>query len=72
MDCFQTYNLYLPTVFIGQEALKYFSQSKYLRFSFCDSKCDNCDMMRHMKSLYAKSNKLIHAFIHCSIDVKIR
>ena len=34
------YKLYLPTVFIGQEALKYVSESKYLGFSFSDSKYD--------------------------------
>ena len=51
------YKLYLPTVFIGQEALKYVSESKYLGFSFSDSKCDDCDMLRQMRSLYAKSNR---------------
>ena len=40
------YKLYLPTVFIGQEALKYVSESKYLSFSFSDSKRDDCDMLR--------------------------
>ena len=41
------YKLYLPTVFIVQEALKYVSEYKYLGFSFSDSKCDDCDM--HVK-----------------------
>ena len=30
------YKLFLPTVFIGQDALKYVSESKYLGFSFSD------------------------------------
>ena len=38
--------LYIPTFLIGQEALKYISESKYLGFSFSDSKCDDCDMLR--------------------------
>ena len=47
------YKLYIPTFLIGQEALKYISESKYLGFSFSDSKCDDCDMLhvRQMRSL---------------------
>ena len=30
----KSYKLYRPTIFIGQEALKYVSESKYLGFSF--------------------------------------
>ena len=65
------YKLYLPTVFIGQEALECVSVSKYLGFIFSDSKCYDCDMMRQMRSLYAKSNMLSRTFSHCSIDVKV-
>ena len=65
------YKLYLPIVFIGQEALKYVSESKYLGFSFSDSKCDDCDMLRQTRSLYAKSNRLLRTFSHCSINVKV-
>ena len=50
----KAYELCLPTIFIGQEALKNVSESKYLDFSFSDSKCDDCDMLRQMRSLYAK------------------
>ena len=45
------YKLYLPTVFVGQEALECVSVSKYLGFIFSDSKCDDCDMMRRMRSI---------------------
>ena len=65
------YKLYLSTVFIGQEALKYVSESKYLGFTFIDSKCDDCDMLRPMRSLYTKSNRLLRIFSNCSIDVKV-
>ena len=65
------YKLYLPTVFIGQKALKYVSESKYLGFSFSNSNCDDCDMLRQKRSLYAKSNRLLRTFRHCSIDVKV-
>ena len=60
----KAYKLYSPTVFICQEALKYISESKYLGFKFSDSICDDCDLLRQVRSLYAKSNKLIRTFSH--------
>ena len=52
----KAYKLYLPTVFIGSDALKFITESKYLGFTFSDSKSDDCDMLRQMRLLYAKSN----------------
>ena len=66
-----TYKLYIPTVFISQEVLKFISEDKYLEFSFSDLKCDDCDMLRQIRFLYAKSNKLIRTLSHCSVDTKI-
>ena len=40
-----SYKLYLPTVFIGSDALKYVSDTNILGFSFCDSKSDGNDML---------------------------
>ena len=42
----KAYKLYLPTVFIGSDALKFIKESKYLGFTFNDSKNDDCDMLR--------------------------
>ena len=67
----KVYKLYFPTVFIGSDALKFIKESKYLGFTFDDSKSDDCDMLRQMRLLYAKSNKLLRTFSHCSTDVKI-
>ena len=67
----KSYKLYLPTVFIGSGALKLIKESKYLGFTFNDSKSDDCDMLRQMRLLYAKSNKLLRTFGHCSTDVNI-
>ena len=44
----KAYKLYIPTVFISQEALKYISESKYLGFIISDSKRDDCVMLRQM------------------------
>ena len=61
-----------PSVFIGSDALKYVAKkSKYLGFSFCDSKQDDNDILRQMRTVYAKSNTLLGTFSHCSTDVKV-
>ena len=66
-----SYKLYIPIVFIGSDVQKYVSDTKYLSFSFCDSKSDDHDMLPQMRSLYAKSNKLLRTFSHCSTNVKL-
>ena len=66
-----SYKIYLPTVFIGSDALKYVSDTKYLGFIYCDSKSDDNDMLRQMRSLYVKSNKLLRTLSHCSPNVKL-
>ena len=38
---------------------------------FCENKKDDCDMLRQLRTLYAKSNKIIRTFSHCTIDVKL-
>ena len=70
----KAYKLYLnPTVFIGQETLKYILNLNIydlasVKFSPTPdaghSKCDDCDMLRQMRSLYANSKKLIRTFSH--------
>ena len=67
----KAYELYLPPVFISSDALKYVAESKYLGFSFCDSKQDDNDILRQMRTVYAKSNTLLRTFSHCSTDVKV-
>ena len=57
-------------MFIGSDALKYVAESKYLGISFCDSKQDD-DILRQMRTVYAKSNTLLRTFSHCSTDVKV-
>ena len=37
----------------------------------CENKKDDEDMLKQMRSLYAKSNKVIRMFNHCTVDVKL-
>ena len=61
----------VSTVFIGDDALNFTKEAKYLGFTFNDSKCDDSDMLRQMRLLYAKSNTLSRTFSHCSSNVKV-
>ena len=65
------FKLYCPTVSIGTERLTYVNTVKYLGFVFCENKKDNENMLKQMMSLYAKSNKVIRMFNHCTVDVKL-
>ena len=56
---------------IGTEVLKYVDNSKYLGIAFCEIRNDIKDMIRQMRFLYAKSNKLLRIFNHCTTDVKL-
>ena len=65
------FKLYCPTVSIRTERLTYVNTVKYLGFVFCENKKDDEDMLKQMRSLYAKSNKVIRMFNHCTVDVKL-
>ena len=65
------YKLFCPRVHIGRAQLEYVYDAKYLGFMFCENKKDDCDMLRQLRTLYyAKFNKIIRTFSHCTIDLK--
>ena len=61
------YKLYSPNIMIGTEVLKYIDNIKYLGITLCETFNDDEDM----RLLYAKSNKLLRIFSHCTTDVKL-
>ena len=63
--------LFCPRVHICSAQLEYVYDAKYLGFMFCENKKDDCDMLKQLRTLYAKSNKIIRTFSHCTIDVKL-
>ena len=44
---------------------------KYLGFTFSSAQKDDNDILRQLRILYAKSNRLLRLFHHCSVDVKL-
>ena len=67
------FKLYCPTVAIGDECLKYVDTFKYLGFVFSENKKDDVDMLRQLRSLYAKANRITSMFHYCTctVDVKL-
>ena len=58
----KAYKRFTPTVFIGDDALKFTKEAKYLDFTLNNSKCDDSDTLRQMRLLYVKSNTLLRTF----------
>ena len=65
------YKLFCPSVNIASELLRFVNENKYLGFTFCILNKDDKDILRQMRSVYARSNRILRMFSHCSIDVKI-
>ena len=64
------YKLFCPSVNISSEPLRFVNETKYLGFTFCNRNKDDKDIIRQMRSVYARSNSILRTFSHCSIGVK--
>ena len=51
--------------------LKYADNFKYLGFTFSFDQKDGKDMLRQLRNLYTKSNRLLRLFHCCSTDVRL-
>ena len=60
-----------PSLYMSTEKLEYTNSTKYLRFTFSSDKKDDNDMLRQLRILYTKSNRILRLFNCCSIDVKL-
>ena len=62
-----------PILYMDNLELKYADNFKYLGFTFSFDQKDNKDMLRQLRNLHTKSNRLLR--LHCcsnsSTDVKI-
>ena len=63
--------VFKPRLYMNNEKIDYTDSIKYLGFTFSSNKKDDNDMLRQMRILYTKSNRLLRLF-HCrSTDVKL-
>ena len=65
------YKLFLPHVHINNVPLVYVDSIKYLGFTFSRNHKDNDDMLRQMRTRYARSNRTVRIFHNCSTKVLI-
>ena len=67
----KSFKLSFPKLYINTAPIPYTDSLKYLGFIFTDSHKDDSDMLRQMRMLYARSNRLVRLFHSCSRNVLI-
>ena len=69
IESVKTFRLSLPKVTITSAHIPYTDSFKYLGFTFASSHKDDKDILRQMKKLYERSNRLVMLFYSCNKDV---
>ena len=67
----KSYKLSCPRLYMDNQLLKYTDDINYLGFTLSSEQKDDKDLLRQLRLLYIKSNRLLRLFYHCSTDVKI-
>ena len=65
------YKLALPSLHINDLPISYTDSIKYLGYIFTSDNSDDAEMLRQMRLLYCRSNRLIGMFNKCSQNVLI-
>ena len=63
------YKLLLPSLFMNTLPILYADSIKYLGFIFASNNCDDSDILKQMRMLYCRSNRLARLFNKCSKPV---
>ena len=63
------FKLSLPKININSAHIPYTDSIKYLGFTFTSNHKDDNDIIRQMRILYARSNRIVRLFHSCSSDV---
>ena len=65
------FKLYCPAVYFKWKILNYVEKAKYLGYMFTNDKQDDVEMLRQLRLLYIRSNKIIRMLYFCTVDVKL-
>ena len=57
--------------YVNNTKLEYVKNAKYLRVIICNDLKDDEDMLKHLRSFYARSNSIIPKFHNYSTGVKL-
>ena len=63
------YKFSLPPLFMNTSPIMYTDSIKYLGFTFTRNNCDDADILKQMRMLYCRSNRLVRLFNKCSKPV---
>ena len=66
------YKLALPSLHINYLPISYTDSIKYLGYLFSSDNCNDAQMLRQMRLLYCRSNRLIRMFNKCSQKIFIK
>ena len=69
-SCKKFKDIHIPNVLLNGETLPRVSKYKYLRHIITEDLCDNDDISRQYKRIYAQGNALIRKFYMCTESVK--
>ena len=66
------FKLYCPAMYLNGKEINYVRKTKYLGYVFTNDKQDDVEMLRQLRLLYMRSNKISRMLYFCTIDVKLR
>ena len=65
------FKLYCSAVYLNGNIIDYVEKTKYLGYMFTNDKHDDVEMLRQLRLLYMRLNKIIGMFHFCTIDVEL-
>lgn len=63
-------NLPIPDIILNDSIITVVEEYKYLGIMLQSNQCDELDMKRHIRGIYARGNMLVNCFGNCSTSVK--
>ena len=64
------FHLKCPDIYMNNNKLVFVENTKYLGVVICNDLKDDEDMLRHLRSFYARCKSIIRKFHNCSIGAK--
>ena len=65
----RNYKLFIPPLYLNKLPVLYTDSIKYLAYTFSRNNCDDNNMLKQVRMLYCRSNRLVRLFSKCSKPV---
>ena len=66
------FKLYCPAVYLKGNIIDYVEKTKFLGYMFTNDKQDDVEILRQLRLLYMRSNKILRMFHFCTIHVDVK